>query len=91
MDIDTYCGLTCTDCEYREKMHCGGCIATKGNPFHGHCRVAACANEKGVPCCAACDELPCALLTSFSYDKEQGDDGARIQRCFEQREALKNA
>lgn len=24
---------------------------------------------------------PCEVLIQFSYDKEQGDDGARIKQC----------
>ena len=44
--IDSYCGLSCAECTYRETKHCGGCIATGGKPFHGSCEVAACAGKK---------------------------------------------
>ncbi len=80
-EFDTYCGLCCKSCEYKESANCEGCIATKGNPFHGHCKVAECAIGKGRRFCGECAEFPCELLTSFSYDKENGDDGARIESC----------
>lgn len=79
--IDTYCGLSCADCDYREKCGCMGCIASLGKPFHGKCEVADCAIEKGVAFCGECGEFPCEILTRYSYDKEQGDNGARIERC----------
>ena len=30
--------------------------------------------------CGECD-FPCDLLNQFAYDKEQGDDGKRIEQC----------
>ena len=83
-EITAYCGLECEGCEFVENCHCGGCIATKGFPFHAEnepCPVAKCAMDHGVIFCGDCGEFPCTLLESFSYDEEHGDDGARIQRC----------
>ena len=81
--IDTRCGLSCADCEYREKMNCGGCIETMGRPFHGECPVAACCQEKGLAHCGQCGEFPCGLLTEYSCDPVHGDNppGARIEMC----------
>lgn len=79
--FDTYCGLCCESCEYREPCKCGGCIATKGKPFHGECKVATCATGKGRRFCGECESFPCDLLKSYSYDAEQGDNGARIEKC----------
>ena len=45
--IDTRCGLSCVNCVFRERTGCGGCIATKGHPFHGECSVAICCQNKG--------------------------------------------
>ena len=45
--MDSYCGLCCETCEFRESMNCGGCIATGGKPFHGACEIAECAKKKG--------------------------------------------
>lgn len=80
--IDTYCGLSCEGCEYKEKTNCGGCIATKGNPFHGECPVAVCAIEKGFAHCGECPDMPCKLLNDYSNDPVHGDTphGARIER-----------
>ena len=44
--LTTYCGLDCTNCEWKEPCHCNGCVSTKGMPFHCEkepCPVAACA------------------------------------------------
>ncbi len=84
--LTAYCGLDCGHCEWKEPCHCGGCVATKGMPFHAvdePCPVAACAMEKHVPFCGACAEFPCQLLTGFSHDPEHGDNppGARIENC----------
>lgn len=81
--IDSYCGLQCSACEFRERMGCGGCIATQGHPFHGECQLAQCAVKKGRGFCGECADFPCGLLESYSNDPEHGDDphGARIQAC----------
>lgn len=79
--ITTYCGLDCTKCDYKEKCNCGGCVATKGNPFNGKCELASCAISKGRRFCGECEKFPCELLNKFSFDKEQGDNGARIENC----------
>lgn len=81
--IDSYCGLSCAECTYREPMHCGGCIATQGKPFHGACEVAECAKGRGRRFCGECEHIPCEILTRYSHDPEHGDTppGARIERC----------
>ena len=81
--IDTYCGLRCEGCSYKEPCHCGGCKATLGQPFHGACPVAQCCIEKKLPHCGVCKEFPCALLQQYSNDPEHGDTppGARIEQC----------
>ena len=81
--IDTRCGLRCEGCEYIESSHCGGCIATNGNPFHGACSVAECCQSKGYLHCGECPEIPCELLSQYSCDPEHGDNppGARIEQC----------
>lgn len=84
--ITCFCGLSCEGCERKEACHCGGCISTKGFPFHCEkepCPVAACALKKGVTFCGECEAFPCALLTQYSCDPEHGDhpSGARIEAC----------
>ena len=78
---DTYCGLSCKDCEFKESMNCGGCIATKGNPFHGKCEVAECAKAKNRGFCGECADFPCDILKKYSFDPEHGDNGERIESC----------
>lgn len=81
--IDTYCGLSCQNCGYKEKNNCGGCIATKGNTFHGKCEIAECAKKKEINFCGECADFPCEIITKFSNDEVYGDNpkGARIERC----------
>ena len=79
--IESRCGLICCKCEYREKMNCKGCIAIT-KPFWGDvCPVKTCCEEKKQEHCGLCPDFPCDLLTQFSYDKEQGDNGKRIEQC----------
>lgn len=88
--FDTYCGLCCETCNHKEEFHCGGCIATEGNPFHGNCQVAECAKSKHIRFCGECEGFPCDLLISFSNDEEHGDmpKGSRIERCKDIKETL---
>lgn len=87
-EFDSYCGLSCADCEFREKMNCGGCIATEGKPFHGKCEVAECAKAKKRRFCGECAEFPCDLLKKYSNDPEHGDNGARLENCTRIKTAL---
>lgn len=81
--IESYCGLSCAECNYRESSNCGGCAATEGHPFHGECEIAECAKKKGIRFCGECTDIPCEILKRYSYDEEHGDNprGARIERC----------
>ena len=79
--IDSRCGLHCTGCNWKESHGCGGCIETNGNPFHGECPVAVCCQDKGFVHCGECPNIPCKLLTEYSYHEEHGDSGARIEQC----------
>lgn len=86
--FDTYCGLSCRDCTYKDAFHCGGCIATAGRPFHGACEVAECAKRKKKRFCGECADFPCEILTRYAHDPEHGDHGARLERCQEIKTAL---
>ncbi len=81
--VDTYCGLHCEGCEYKEPNDCKGCIATGGHPFHGECPVAICCIEKGHAHCGVCPDFPCKQLRDYSNDPVHGDTppGARIEEC----------
>lgn len=84
--ITTYCGLDCVGCEWKENACCGGCVDTRGLPFHCKdepCPIAACAIKKDIPFCGLCVEYPCGLLNAYSCDPVHGDTppGARIKAC----------
>ncbi|UWG96258.1 DUF3795 domain-containing protein [Dehalobacter sp. DCM] len=79
--VESRCGIVCTECEYKEKANCLGCVNID-KPFWGEqCPVKACCENKEHLHCGECDTFPCKLLNQFAYDKEQGDDGKRIEQC----------
>ncbi len=78
--IESKCGILCSICEYKESMNCTGCINID-NPFWGVCPIKKCVEDKVLNHCGECRSFPCELLNSFSYDKEQGDEGKRIKQC----------
>lgn len=79
--IQSRCGILCDECEYRESMNCKGCV-TMDKPFWGEaCAVKSCCENKGLEHCGQCNSFPCKTLNEFAYDKEQGDNGKRIEQC----------
>jgi len=78
--IESRCGILCSECAYREKMNCGGCVHIE-NPFWGKCEVKLCCEGKNIGHCGKCANFPCETLKRFAYDKEQGDNGERIEQC----------
>ncbi|MDD4096377.1 MAG: DUF3795 domain-containing protein [Oscillospiraceae bacterium] len=86
--ITSYCGLDCDTCTFKEPCNCGGCVATKGKPFHGHCDIAECAVARGKSFCGDCEDSPCETLKRYAFDPEHGDNGARIELCEKIKTAL---
>lgn len=79
--IPSRCGIDCKECKFQKENGCLGC-SNISKPFWGEkCPVKSCCEGKNLLCCGECDEFPCELLTSFAYDKEQGDHGLRIENC----------
>lgn len=79
--IESRCGILCSECEYKEPMNCKGCININ-QPFWGeNCPIKTCCENKGKEHCGMCEDFPCDLLKQFAYDKEQGDNGKRIEQC----------
>lgn len=79
--VESRCGILCSECNYREQMGCMGCI-TMDKPFWGErCSVKSCCESKGNGHCGQCDTFSCETLEAFAYDKEQGDNGKRIEQC----------
>jgi hypothetical protein len=81
--IESRCGILCSECKYQEEVGCKGCLNID-KPFWGegkNCPVKECCESKGKLHCGECEEFPCQLLNDFAYDKEQGDDGKRIEQC----------
>lgn len=79
--VESRCGIVCSECGYKEKMNCAGCLCID-RPFWGEsCPIKACCESKKIEHCGVCIQFPCDLLNQFSYSKEQGDDGKRIKQC----------
>lgn len=81
-NITSRCGLLCQTCEWKEPYNCNGCIASMGNPFHGECPIAQCAQAKGFIHCGQCLDMPCQKLHEYSCgDSEHCDSpkGARLE------------
>lgn len=79
--IESRCGICCSKCQFKLEEKCKGCTNIK-NPFWANsCPVKSCCESKKLKCCGECDKFPCNLLNSFAYDKEQGDNGLRIENC----------
>ena len=79
--VESRCGIECSKCDYKESMNCAGCLKIK-KPFWGDlCPVKCCCENKKLNHCGECYYFPCDLLNGFAYDKEQGDEGLRIETC----------
>lgn len=79
--IESRCGIRCGQCEYREQTHCAGCVHIDRPFWADSCPVKSCCEKKQLEYCGCCADFPCELLEQFSYDKEQGDNGLRIEQC----------
>lgn len=79
--LESRCGILCSSCGYKEVMNCKGCINIS-RPFWGEsCPVKSCCENQKLSNCGLCLKFPCEILKKFSYDEEQGDNGARIGQC----------
>lgn len=79
--IESRCGINCSQCNYKEEINCRGCIFID-IPFWGDsCPLKDCCEKKDYMHCGECSEFPCEVLKQFAYDKEQGDNGKRIEIC----------
>ena len=79
--IESRCGILCSECEYGEKMNCGGCVNIDKPVWGDSCRVKSCCEGRGHDHCGQCGDFPCDLQKEFAYDEEHGDDGKRIEQC----------
>ncbi len=79
--IESRCGICCSKCQFLKDKMCIGCTKIS-KPFWGDsCPVKDSCESKKLECCGECLEFPCDLLKSFAYDKNQGDNGLRIENC----------
>lgn len=73
---EPYCGKTCDDCGWRERLDCPGCRVGPGSTLFCACSVAACCHSKGHESCGTCSfRTGCSLLHRRSQEPE-----ARLKR-----------
>ena len=86
--IKSRCGIVCDPVKCREGFgfDCAGCPNIATAPW-GECELKNCCESKGLEHCGLCTDFSCDVLKGFSYDKEHGDDGARIEQCRKWAEA----
>jgi hypothetical protein len=48
-----------------EEIHCGGCLSDDRFMHCRQCDIRACARDKGIPGCHACDAFPCRHIEHF--------------------------
>ena len=53
---ENYCGKSCVDCTFKEKLTCSGCKTGPGRTFGGECTLAQCCRERGHDTCATCNQ-----------------------------------
>jgi len=80
--IQSLCGLLCVELPCRKQFNCAGCVNI-ATPAWGSCKIKSCCEAKNLPHCGQCPEFPCRQLKEFSYDKEHGDNGKRIEQIRE--------
>jgi len=82
MMIKSRCGIVCDPVKCKESfgIDCAGCPNIAMATW-GECDVKICCEGKGLAHCGFCNDFPCDVLKGFSYEKEHGDDGARIEQC----------
>lgn len=79
--VQSRCGLLCSECAYREQTGCKGCAQMEKPFWAASCPVKSCCEAKKHEHCGECKNFACDLLHKFAYDKEQGDNGKRIEQC----------
>lgn len=79
--FESRCGLLCNTCSFRETRGCKGCTNIEKPFWADSCPVKSCCESKAKNHCGECKEFVCSLLHTFAYDKDQGDNGARIEQC----------
>ncbi len=81
--IESYCGLLCSTCSYKETHNCPGCLAAHGDLFHGTCKMAKCCESRSLPHCGKCPDFPCRLLADLAADPVHGEGGRFLDRLRE--------
>lgn len=81
VEIKSRCGIDCSECKFRKESVCDGCKNIKKPFWADTCSVKECCESKKIECCGKCENFSCDLLHTFAYDKENGDNGLRIENC----------
>ncbi|MCL2401810.1 MAG: DUF3795 domain-containing protein [Oscillospiraceae bacterium] len=82
--IKSRCGTICdiSICKEIFGVDCAGCLNIE-HPHWGACSFKICCESKQLNHCGECENFPCEEQKKYAYDKEHGDNGARIAQCKE--------
>ena len=65
--IESRCGIICSECGFKSRIGCAGCINIE-HPFWGEiCPVKSCVETKELNHCGECEDFPCKLAKSYAY------------------------
>lgn len=78
--IESRCGIKCSDCSYKGRPCPGPCVENK-KIFWGKCEIKDCCEGRGLENCGQCADFVCQKLHDYAYDKDQGDNGLRLENC----------
>lgn len=83
------CGCICDECSYYQK-DCCGCPALEGKPFwlqytgSSVCSIyQCCINEKKLPHCGRCKELPCGRFDNQDPNMTQEEKAEGLKQMVE--------
>ena len=86
--IESRCGILCSECGFKEKTGCKGCVHIDKPVWGEACPLKSCSESNEHEHCGLCSKFPCDLLNQFAYDENQGDGGKRIEQCRSWAEVL---
>lgn len=78
---ETYCGKSCSACDWKEELNCPGCKDGPGRQFGTDCELAKCCRDKGHEACDTCGfKENCQTLRSRERQPEDRKKALEAER-----------
>lgn len=89
---DTYCGRSCENCTYQEKLNCPGCKDGPGKKLYGECEISKCCFQKSQADCGNCtrnhscgmlrwkDDIPKKRIARQEYEQDLFEKNQRMAK-----------